>query len=77
MKQVDDWRDINFSRDSTKPARVRSLGANSAVTGFGNECEIATTDTRLHHGYVIFILTLLYVMSSLITLSCLIAILAY
>ncbi|XP_020242746.1 armadillo repeat-containing protein LFR, partial [Asparagus officinalis] len=50
LQVVDEWRDINFPRDSTKPARVRSLGANSAVTGFGNECEITATGTRLHHG---------------------------
>ncbi|URD94875.1 hypothetical protein MUK42_28283 [Musa troglodytarum] len=35
--KVDDWRDIALPRDYTKPARVRTLGANLAVTGFGNE----------------------------------------
>lgn len=48
MKQIDDWRDINFPRDITKPARVRSLGANTAVTGFGNEYETISTTVSLH-----------------------------
>lgn len=39
LQVIDDWRDINFPRDHTKPARVRTLGANSVVTGFGNEYE--------------------------------------
>ncbi|CAL9087763.1 unnamed protein product [Musa textilis] len=37
LQIVDDWRDIALPRDYTKPARVRTLGANLAVTGFGNE----------------------------------------
>jgi len=58
MKQVDDWRDITFPRDSTKPARVRSLGANTVVTGFGNEYETtSSTDALPHLGYVIFIVS--------------------
>ena len=38
-KKVDDWRDIALPKDHTKPSRVRLLGANSVVTGFGNEYE--------------------------------------
>lgn len=35
--QIDDWRDIALPKDLTRGARVRSLGANSSVTGFGTE----------------------------------------
>lgn len=36
LQIVDDWRDIAFDKDHTKPSRVRSLDAGSAVSGFGN-----------------------------------------
>ncbi|KFK39587.1 hypothetical protein AALP_AA3G263800 [Arabis alpina] len=34
---IDDWRDIALPKDLTRGTRVRSLGANSSVTGFGSE----------------------------------------
>ncbi|KAG2306672.1 hypothetical protein Bca52824_026420 [Brassica carinata] len=34
---IDDWRDIALPRDLTRGTRVRSLGVNSSVTGFGTE----------------------------------------
>ncbi|RWW25998.1 hypothetical protein GW17_00009641 [Ensete ventricosum] len=50
---VDDWRDIAFPRDYTKLARVRTLGVNSVVTGFGNEFEATSgLDTTSHPGCV-------------------------
>lgn len=39
LQVVDDWRDIALPKDYTKPSRIRLLGANSVVTGFGNEYE--------------------------------------
>ncbi|GFP86060.1 armadillo repeat-containing protein lfr [Phtheirospermum japonicum] len=39
LQVIDDWRDISLTKVLTKTPRVRSLGANSAVTGFGNEYE--------------------------------------
>lgn len=35
--QIDDWRDIALPKDLTRGTRVRSLGTNASVTGFGNE----------------------------------------
>lgn len=53
MSQIDDWRDIALPRDFTKPARVRTLGANSVVTGFGNEYEaLSRTDALSQAGFV-------------------------
>ncbi|KAL1367409.1 hypothetical protein HN51_021474 [Arachis hypogaea] len=37
LQVIDDWRDIALPKELVKPSRVRSLGANSVVTGFGNE----------------------------------------
>ncbi|XP_010466596.1 PREDICTED: armadillo repeat-containing protein LFR [Camelina sativa] len=34
---IDDWRDIALPKDLTRGTRVRSLGTNTSVTGFGNE----------------------------------------
>lgn len=34
---IDDWRDIALPKDLTRGTRVRSLGVNSSVTGFGSE----------------------------------------
>ncbi|XP_059632434.1 armadillo repeat-containing protein LFR [Cornus florida] len=39
LQVIDDWRDIALPRELVKAPRVRSLGANSIVTGFGNEYE--------------------------------------
>jgi len=35
--QIDDWRDIALPKDLTRGTRVRTLGTNASVTGFGNE----------------------------------------
>ncbi|KAG1361844.1 armadillo repeat-containing protein LFR [Cocos nucifera] len=51
LQVIDDWRDIALPRDFTKPARVRTLGANSVVTGFGNEYEaLSSTDALSQKG---------------------------
>ncbi|AEE76703.1 unnamed protein product [Arabidopsis thaliana] len=34
---IDDWRDIALPKDLTRGTRVRTLGTNASVTGFGNE----------------------------------------
>ncbi|OAY74593.1 Armadillo repeat-containing protein LFR, partial [Ananas comosus] len=48
---IDDWRDIALPRDFTKPARVRTLGANSTVTGFGYEYDTtSSTDIPSNQG---------------------------
>ncbi|KAG1353965.1 hypothetical protein COCNU_07G000770 [Cocos nucifera] len=48
---IDDWRDIAFCWDYTKPARLRILGANSVVTDFGNEYEaLSWTDALSQPG---------------------------
>ncbi|CAA7399179.1 unnamed protein product [Spirodela intermedia] len=39
LQIVDDWRDIALPKDYTKPSRVRVLGENCMVTGFGNDYE--------------------------------------
>ncbi|XP_050219616.1 armadillo repeat-containing protein LFR isoform X2 [Mercurialis annua] len=36
LQVIDDWRDIALSKEVSKKPRVRTLGANSVVTGFGN-----------------------------------------
>ena len=55
MSQIDDWRDIAFCWDYTKPARLRMLGANSVVTGFGNEYKaLSSTDALSQKGFVTF-----------------------
>lgn len=46
LQVVDEWRDITSSWDSTKPSRIRLLGA-AQVTGFGNKYE---SDNVLHSG---------------------------
>ncbi|KAK6929884.1 hypothetical protein RJ641_003978 [Dillenia turbinata] len=35
--QIDDWRDIALPKELARIPRVRLLGSNSVVTGFGNE----------------------------------------
>ncbi|KAH7842188.1 hypothetical protein Vadar_002485 [Vaccinium darrowii] len=37
LQVIDDWRDIALPRELVRTPRVRLLGANSVVTGFGNE----------------------------------------
>lgn len=51
MKQIDDWRDIALPKELSKGPRIRNLGANSLVTGFGNEYEaLGTYDTLPRSG---------------------------
>ncbi|KAE9445803.1 hypothetical protein C3L33_22289, partial [Rhododendron williamsianum] len=37
LQVIDDWRDIALPREFVRTTRVRLLGANSVMTGFGNE----------------------------------------
>ncbi|KAF5205111.1 Armadillo repeat-containing protein lfr [Thalictrum thalictroides] len=39
LQIVDDWRDIAFPKELQRTPRVRLLGANSPVSGFGSEYE--------------------------------------
>ncbi|KZV57045.1 armadillo repeat-containing protein LFR [Dorcoceras hygrometricum] len=48
LQVVDDWREIALPRVLTKTPRVRLLGMNTAVTGFGNGYE--TGDSVPHPG---------------------------
>lgn len=49
MKQIDDWRDISVQKEIMKKRRVRNLGANSFVTGFGNEYDALGSNGNLRH----------------------------
>ncbi|XP_009767719.1 armadillo repeat-containing protein LFR [Nicotiana tabacum] len=49
LQVIDDWRDIALPRVLVKAPRVRLLGANSAVTGFGNEYEALNSNNPLPH----------------------------
>lgn len=49
LEQIDDWRDIALPRVLTKKPRVRLLGTNSAVTGFGNEYETVNSGDSVPH----------------------------
>uniref|UniRef100_A0A7C8YMN8 SWI/SNF-like complex subunit BAF250 C-terminal domain-containing protein n=1 Tax=Opuntia streptacantha TaxID=393608 RepID=A0A7C8YMN8_OPUST len=45
LQVIDDWRDIALPRELSRARRVRLLGANAPVTGFGNEYEaLASSD---------------------------------
>ncbi|OEL37102.1 Armadillo repeat-containing protein LFR [Dichanthelium oligosanthes] len=37
LQVIDEWRDIAMPKDHTKPPRVRTLGANTTLSGFGQE----------------------------------------
>uniref|UniRef100_A0A0E0LN65 SWI/SNF-like complex subunit BAF250 C-terminal domain-containing protein n=1 Tax=Oryza punctata TaxID=4537 RepID=A0A0E0LN65_ORYPU len=37
LQVIDDWRDIAMPKDHTKPPRVRTLGVNTTLSGFGHE----------------------------------------
>ncbi|XP_077245436.1 ARM repeat superfamily protein isoform X2 [Tasmannia lanceolata] len=51
LQVIDDWRDIALPKDYTKPSRLRLLGVNSLVTGFGNAYEqMGPNDTLSHLG---------------------------
>ena len=49
MEQIDDWRDIALPKELAKTPRARLLGANSSVTGFGNESEALGSNDGLPH----------------------------
>lgn len=49
MEQIDDWRDIALPKELAKAPRARLLGANSLVTGFGNEFEALGSNGVLPH----------------------------
>ncbi|OIV98765.1 hypothetical protein TanjilG_20511 [Lupinus angustifolius] len=49
LQVIDDWRDIALPKELVKKSRVRSLGANSAVTGFGNNEHQALGSTGTLH----------------------------
>lgn len=52
--QIDDWRDIALPKDLAKNRRVRLLGANAIVTGFGSEYEaLASSENYSQSMYVI------------------------
>ncbi|KAK3012620.1 hypothetical protein RJ639_009890 [Escallonia herrerae] len=49
LQVIDDWRDIALPKELVKTSRVRTLGANSVVTGFGNEYKaLSSNDAVLH-----------------------------
>ncbi|KAG2659460.1 armadillo repeat-containing protein LFR-like isoform X2 [Panicum virgatum] len=37
LQVIDEWRDIAMPKDHLKPPRVRTLGANTTLSGFGQE----------------------------------------
>ncbi|KAF8693632.1 hypothetical protein HU200_039042 [Digitaria exilis] len=37
LQVIDEWRDIAMPKDHLKPPRVRALGANTTLSGFGQE----------------------------------------
>ncbi|KAH7522224.1 hypothetical protein FEM48_Zijuj07G0115700 [Ziziphus jujuba var. spinosa] len=49
LQVIDDWRDIALSKELIKEPRVRTLGANSMVTGFGHEYEALGSNGGLLH----------------------------
>ncbi len=45
--QIDDWREIAVPRNFSRNRRVRLLGSNALVTGFGNEYDaLASNDNN-------------------------------
>ncbi|BBN68161.1 ARM repeat superfamily protein, partial [Prunus dulcis] len=48
LSVIDDWRDIALPKEHVKAPRVRNLGANLLVTGFGNEYEALGSNGTLH-----------------------------
>ncbi|KAK7243150.1 hypothetical protein RIF29_37937 [Crotalaria pallida] len=48
LQVIDDWRDIALPKELVKKSRVRSLGSNSVVTGFGNEYQALGSTGTLH-----------------------------
>ncbi|PIN16607.1 hypothetical protein CDL12_10739 [Handroanthus impetiginosus] len=49
LQVMDDWRDVALPRVLTKTPRVRLLGANSAVTGLGDEYETFNSGDSVPH----------------------------
>ncbi|KAI4317919.1 hypothetical protein L6164_025747 [Bauhinia variegata] len=49
LQVIDDWRDIALPKELIKTPRVRSFGANSVVTGFGNEYKALGSNGTLSH----------------------------
>ncbi|GAB4851017.1 hypothetical protein Ancab_030313 [Ancistrocladus abbreviatus] len=47
LQVIDDWRDVALPKELMKTRRVRLLGVNSAVTGFGNEFEALSSNGHL------------------------------
>ncbi|KAG9131986.1 hypothetical protein Leryth_017189 [Lithospermum erythrorhizon] len=50
LQIIDDWRDIALPRVLVKTPRARLLGANSSVTGFGNEYDALTSKDAVQPG---------------------------
>ncbi|XP_010274240.1 PREDICTED: armadillo repeat-containing protein LFR-like [Nelumbo nucifera] len=51
LQVIDDWRDIALPKELAKAPRFRLLGANSVVSGFGNEYEaLCSNDGALNSG---------------------------
>nr|GMD70009.1 armadillo repeat-containing protein LFR-like [Ipomoea batatas] len=49
LQVIDDWRNIALPRVMVKTPRVRVLGSNVAVTGFGNEYEALSSNNSVPH----------------------------
>uniref|UniRef100_A0A5B7AQ30 Putative armadillo repeat-containing protein LFR n=1 Tax=Davidia involucrata TaxID=16924 RepID=A0A5B7AQ30_DAVIN len=49
LQVIDDWRDIALPKELIKTPRVRLLGANSVVTGFGNEYKALSPNDPVPH----------------------------
>lgn len=49
LQVIDDWRDVAVPKELEKTQRARLLGANSLVTGFGNEYEALSSNTAAPH----------------------------
>ncbi|XP_031477552.1 armadillo repeat-containing protein LFR [Nymphaea colorata] len=46
LQVVDDWRDVAYPKDALRPSRIRTLGANCVVSGFGFEYDaLGSSDT--------------------------------
>ncbi|KAI3992601.1 hypothetical protein MKX01_042385 [Papaver californicum] len=51
LQVIDDWRDMALPRELQRAPRVRTLGTNSPVSGFGNEYEaLGMIDAPSHPG---------------------------
>ncbi|KAK4775686.1 hypothetical protein SAY87_023647 [Trapa incisa] len=51
LQVIDDWRDIALPRDYLRKPRVRTLGANILITGFGSQFDaLGTNKSHCHSG---------------------------